>query len=142
MIRKAIGKDLYNISKLWERLVLDARPEFKPRRDIWEQMAMQLLSTNNYTILVAEVNGEIVGFIDGFIFMEPSTGKVHGIGQHFYVLPGHRKMFIGAELYREIVSLAVEKDAEVLEFFCFPEDLPFWRRHGYSPARVMVRANV
>jgi len=140
MIREATPVDIPAISALWEQMVREMRPGWTPRRDIWEEMCRTLMDQPFYTVLVAEGNG-IVGFADGMIFIEPSTGQVHGVGQHFYVIPEQRG-FVGGILYREIVSRALAGGAKVLEFFCFPEELSLWGRHGYQPARAMVRLNV
>lgn len=141
MIRLATKKDIKDVSVLWEKMVLSMRPDWNPNKDLWETMCNTLMDSGFYSILVAESENSIIGFIDGMIFTEPSTGKTHGVGQHFFILPEYRGR-VGGELYREMVSLALKKGAEVLEFFCFPEELPFWRRHGYQPARVMVRSYV
>lgn len=141
MIRLATENDLPAASALWEQMVLSMRPEWTPNRTLWESMAKTMLNSGLYSLLIAEKDNVIVGFIDGMIFTEPSTGKVHGVGQHFFILPEYRGR-LGGELYRGMVSLALKKGAEVLEFFCFPEELSFWRRHGFGPARVMVRTYV
>lgn len=141
MIRMATKEDVGNISLLWEKMVLSMRPGWQPSREVWEGMCIAMMDSGFYSVLVVEKDKNIVGFADGMMFPEPSTGKMHGVGQHFFILPEYRGM-LGGELYREIISLALEKGAEVLEFFCFPEELPFWNRHGYQPARIMVRRYV
>ena len=140
MIRLATTEDVKEISALWEKMVLSMRPEWEPRRDIWEAMCVAMLDSGYYSILVAEKDNKIVGFVDGLVTPEPASGKIHGVGQHFFIVPEYRGM-LGGELYREIVSLALKKGAEVLEFFCFPEELTFWQRHGYQAGRIMVRNN-
>lgn len=142
MIRPATTEDVGRIAELWEAMVREMRPDWNPRRDVWQEMCLQLMAQPQYVMFVAEVDGGIVGFADGLMFLEPSTGKFHGVGQHFYISHSHRKGILPGLLYREIISTSLLRGAEVLEFFCFQEELPFWRRHGYNPARVMVRSHV
>lgn len=141
MIRAAIESDLKEIALLWKQMVLEKKPSWIPDVNIWLIMAKQLMASGIYTILVGIVDGKIVGFVDGMIFVEPSTGKKHGVGQHFYVIPEHRG-YIGGQLYKEIVYEAVKKDVEVLEFFSFPEEVKTWFDRGFSIARCLMRREI
>ncbi len=141
MIRPATADDLSEIAILWKQMVLEKRPSWFPDVNIWMLMAKQLMATDIYTLLVGVVDGKIVGFVDGMIFVEPSTGKKHGVGQHFYVIPDHRGM-IGGLLYKEIVYEAVKNNVEILEFFSFPEEVNSWFKRGYSIARCLMRREI
>ena len=144
IIRTATKEDAYKVSCLWEQMVNESRPDFTPNREWWEKMFISFMNTPiiKYNVVVAEYEGELVGFIDGFVFPEPSTGKVHGVGQHFYILPEHRQSTIAGRLYVDIVGIALRSGAEVLEFFCFPEGIPFWSKRGFTTARIMMRREV
>jgi GNAT superfamily N-acetyltransferase len=142
--RQATEKDLVRIGELWKEMVNEMRPEWTPNAELWVGMGKSLFEQQliNYTIIIAEEAGKIVGFVDGMIFHEPSTDKKHGVGQHFYVIPKYRKTRVAAKLYEEIVSVAVLADVDILEFFCFQEDLEFWGRRGYGLVRCLVRREV
>ena len=141
IIRHATKDDAYEVSLLWEKMVKEMRPEFTPNRGWWEKMMIALIEspTVQYTVIVAERQGEIIGFIDGLIFPEPSTGKIHGVGQHFFILPKYRHSSIAGRLYGSIVGHALKKKAEVLEFFCSPENIQFWNKRGYGLMRCVMR---
>lgn len=141
-IRQATKDDIPKIVELWEQMVNEARGQWLPNKDIWAAMAVQLMQSGMYHLLVAEEKGEMIGFIDGMMFNEPSTGKMHGVGQHFFIKPEHRKSMVGGELYREIMVIALSKGAEILEFFCFPEMIKEWVKRGFFPARILMRREV
>jgi len=61
LIREATIDDLETVSGLWERMVKEMRPDWTPRRDIWEGMCATLMAQAFYTVLVAEVEGVAVG---------------------------------------------------------------------------------
>lgn len=143
--REATIDDIEAIADLWEAMVIEMRPGWSPDKELWADMAKALVSMDglSYTIIVSETeDNEIVGFVDGMIFQEPSTGKRHGVGQHFYVVPFYRKSHVGAKLYESIISEALRNDAEILEFFCFPEDLEFWGKRGFKQVRCLVRREI
>ena len=144
IIRTATKEDAYKVSCLWEQMVNESRPKFTPNREWWEKMFVSLMDTPilQYNVVVAEYEGAIVGFIDGLIFPEPSTGKIHGVGKHFFVLPEHRKSTIAGRLYVDIVGIALKSGAEVLEFFCFPKGINFWEKRGYGLSQCMMQREV
>jgi GNAT superfamily N-acetyltransferase len=80
--------------------------------------------------------GKIVGFIDGIIYPEPATGKVHGVGQCFYVMPEYRKTNVGVRLYRAILKIAKEYKVSIIEFTTFNKD--FWLKKGYTEIKTTI----
>ena len=141
VIRYAGPHEVEEIASLWERIVKELKPDYAPNVSWWIGMAKALLNTEAYHLLTAvdDCTGRIVGFLDGFLYPEPSTGKLHAVGQHFYVLPEYRKTSVSARLYREAIRVARAAEASVLEFFCFPEEQPFWASKGYTATRMMMR---
>jgi len=139
IISYAKPDDVPEIAALWVRMVKELAPDYTPRRDWWEDMAVALLKTDIYHLCTAQVDGHLVGFIDGFLYPEPSTGQLHAVGQHFYVLPDYRQTSIAARLYREAIRFAHARQASVLEFFCFDEQKSSWLNKGYKPVRTMLR---
>lgn len=142
MIRIATKEDLPEISKLWEDMVLEARPEFKPDLNKWVVLGNALFDTGLYHVVVFEEDNKIVGFIDGMMFDEPSTGEKHGVAQHFYVIPEYRKTLVSVELYEEIMYLAVKNGSEALELFCFPEMEEYWKGKGFNKERILMRRKI
>ncbi len=142
VIRLGNKKDVEQISKLWFQMVNELRPDWKPNINWWKKMCYALLDMKDfYSIAVAEIKGEIVGFMDGLAFPEPSTGKLHGVAQHFYILPKYRKSNVALKLYRYVLRLAQERKVEIFEFFCFSDNKDFWSKKGYKEIRTMMRRN-
>lgn len=139
IIRLGTHEDVVFIAYLWEQMVKESMPEYTPNRLWWENMCRNLLSTGIYWIVVAESKGLIVGFIDGFVYPEPSTGMTHLVGQHFYLLPEYRKSGLGGRLYRTLMKIGKEKGAQKQEFFCFCADQNRWAKKGFQPIRTMMR---
>ncbi len=141
-IRIATKEDVPEVAQLWVQMVEELAPEFSPRVDWWEEMACNLLDGGIYEIVLYLMEDKIAGFMDYFIFPEPSTGKIHGVGQHLFILPEHRKSHVIRKLYKTAIKGAISRGAESLEFMCFMADLKKWEKKGYSPARVMMRREV
>lgn len=123
-------------------MVRELAPEYTPNVEWWREHAKRFLSAGTYQAFVAEDGGRIVGFLDGFIFPEPSTGKLHGVGQHFYVLPEYRGTSAAGLLYRHLLKTARESGCQVIELFCFDREKSFWLKKGYKPVRSMVRREI
>ena len=139
MIRPGTKEDLPTVSMLWKDMVAEARKEWAPDEKKWASMGASLFDAGIYFLVVYEIEDEIVGFVDGISFDEPSTGKKHGVAQHFYVDPAYRGTEVSAKLYEEILYLAVKEDVEMLELFCFPEMQKFWEKRGFKKERILMR---
>jgi len=59
-----------------------------------------------YRVIVAEVNGELVGFIDCWFIYDFCHGGVLGYIQNLYVKPSFRRRGIGGGLLRKLLSIA------------------------------------
>lgn len=142
MIRKATEKDLREVSRLWEMMVLEKKPEWSPNKQWWRDIARKLLKAGFYTIYVSIIDGIMVGFGDYFMWNEPATGKLHSVGQHIYVKPSHRKTWCAAGLLKRWKTDARQKGAEIIEMFAFPSEVEMWGRLGFNKVRVLMRMEV
>jgi len=142
MIRQATEADVPKISRLWLAMVKEMRPDWKPDIEMWREHCYNFMRNGRYFIFVAEEGGRIFAFVDYFLFPEPSTGKTHAVGQHFYMLPEFRKGKTSWRLYHSATRHAQDHGAQVLELFCFESELPRWKRKGYTPTRYLVRQEV
>ena len=142
MIRAATESDVLKISRLWFLMVREMRPEWDPNPALWREHCFNFLRSGKYFIFVAEEGGRILGFIDYFLFAEPSTNKLHAVGQHFYMIPEFRKGKTAWWLYKVATDTAKKLGARVLELHCFESELPKWKRKGYEPTRFLVRQEV
>lgn len=140
-IKYATTKDIPEIVDLWEKMVYELTgPDATPNKEWWAAQAIKLLEMQSiYEILVAKQGKRIIGFIDYFIYPEPATGMLHGVGQHFYVTPEHRGSNIASRLYRKTLTVMKKKSVDVMELFCFDSEKDMWQRKGFMPRRTLMR---
>jgi L-amino acid N-acyltransferase YncA len=143
MIRLASPDDLILVALLWEDMI---REEFhngiSPDPISWRRIfSDRMMNNENFTMLVDE-NGEgIVGYISGEVYPEPADGKVHGISQSIYVKPPYRNGRVGLSLYHSLAKVFVGQGAQVIEFLCKPDRIPFWNKKGYECKSVVMSMN-
>lgn len=138
IIRPGLEQDVVKVSRLWLEMVAELAPTYTPNVGWWRTMALQHLRGNRYHIFVADLGGRLVGFIDFFFFPEPSTGKIHAVGQHFYLTPEFRGQGVGRDLYQAAIELATPI-AQVVELFAFSAQTANWEKQGYKPVRTLLR---
>ena len=138
-IRLAENKDIEEVGKLWIKMVKELNPEHTPNIDWWHRLTGELLKTEDtYYLTVAEKDNTIIGFLDALKFYNPTTGKLHGIGQSFYVLPEHRNAKISVKIYKFVLNIAKEQHIEILELITPLKD--FWKKKGYNETtKTMVK---
>lgn len=139
IIRRGQIGDVLKVSRLWLKMVNELAPDYTPNVEWWRSHAEQFLKNGNYSMFVAEEGGKLVGFLDFFLFYEPSTGKLHGIGQHFYVIPEYRGNCVSGKLYRNTVKAMKEKGCKVMELFCFDNEKTMWEKKGFVLKRMLLR---
>lgn len=106
-IRKAIKEDFIQISSLMQELL--GNPVFE-RKGYFEEA----LSSENFEALVAEIDDEVVGYLDIWIFPDVGHGANLGLIVNFIVDERYRKKGIGSKLLEE--SLRVAEDKKFHEF--------------------------
>ncbi|UCE75433.1 MAG: GNAT family N-acetyltransferase [Methanomassiliicoccales archaeon] len=93
-IRKATLNDIDKIEVLLQELIGDP---LNDRRRFYNDA----FSSEDYVGLVAEKEGNIIGFVDLWGFPDPGHGAVLGVIMNFIVSKEHRKMGIGAAFWRK-----------------------------------------
>lgn len=88
--------------------------------------------------LIAQINGEIVGFIMGLIYDHDTarTGHVYTID----VAVKHRRKGIGMELLKELERRFVKNGVEICSLEARRENvaaLELYRKHGYTEVDVL-----
>lgn len=141
-VRKATEGDLHKAGRLWLAMVKELAPQFTPNVVRWRALARTHMRSGGYVMFVAEGGQKLAGFLDLFLYPEPSTGKVHAVGQHFYLGPEYRSGKTAWRLYDEAVGYAVSKKAQVMELFCFDGEKAMWARKGYVPLRTLMRKEI
>ena len=89
-IIKGTIEDIEEVSQLWLEMVKELASSYNPRVDWWQIIAKRAINGGDYRIFILKDDDVMVGFVDFFIFPEPSTGMLHSVGQHLYVQPAYR----------------------------------------------------
>jgi len=118
--------------------------EFMPEETTLEKRVntlMQALKNPNYQLLLAEIDGETVGFVDQWIIHDFVHGGKLSYIQNLYVTPKHREMGIGSQLLQGIIKRA--KDKEVLEIHVVTEfenkpAINLYKKHGLTKESLQL----
>lgn len=133
-IREATMKDFEKINELMQDLLGD--PIFE-RKKVFDEA----LSSENYIPLVAEVSGDIVGFLDIWYFPDVGHGGTLGIIANFIVTKKYRDMGIGNKLMEESVKMA--KKEKFIEFHVWTEfknenAIKIYKKHGFINESLLL----
>jgi ribosomal protein S18 acetylase RimI-like enzyme len=125
-IRKIEDKDFRQVNNLYKRLYSEQEPDFNL---VGRKLNAQMLS------LLAEENGEAVGFISGTVVSYES--KIEGQVWDLLVDEDYRKNGIGTQLISEFEKLAKEVGAAYMVVWVDPgpdEENPslFYKKNGYK----------
>lgn len=142
LIRQANEGDILKVGRLWLEMVKEMRPDFTPNVEWWRKIAADAMRNGSYSMLVVDDGGKIVGFLDWFLFPEPSTGQVHMVGQHLYLKPELRGSGVGRELYEKTMEIGVARGVKTFELFCFGNEQPYWEKRGFAPLRTLMRKEI
>jgi GNAT superfamily N-acetyltransferase len=92
------------------------------------------------SVIVAEVNGEVVGKLELFMAWKSTYGRF-GLIRRFVVADGWRGRGVGRRLLEAAVARCQEENAAFLELtvdVTNPEAHAFYKREGFSEDRVEV----
>ena len=127
-IRSVNEKDVFSLAFLAE--------EFMPKEANNTKrvnVLKQTLRNPDYEVLVAELDGEIVGFIDQWVIQDFTHGAKHSYVHNLYVGSKHRRKGVASKLLREAMKNA--KNMGVSEIHVttrFDNELAIrlYRKHG------------
>ncbi|MFQ5758141.1 MAG: GNAT family N-acetyltransferase [Candidatus Bathyarchaeia archaeon] len=127
-IRRANERDITILSMLAE--------EFMPEEATGEkrlEILRKALKNPDYELLVAEVEGEIAGFIDQWVIHDFAHGAKVSYIQNLYVTSKHRRKGFGSKLLEEIIKNAKNKgvlEIHVVAEFGNKPAINLYRKHG------------
>jgi GNAT superfamily N-acetyltransferase len=142
IIREALEVDIIKASRLWLEMIAEMRPDFTPNVAWWRKIAATSMRSGDYFMIVADDGGRVVGFLDWFIFPEPSTGKIHAIGQHMFLKPELRGSGVGRKLYEIALDKVTNRGITTIDLFCFDNEKQMWEKRGFVPLRTLLRKNL
>ena len=155
MIRLANAADVERIGDLWAEMVayhaeldpLTFRPAEKGA-EIYARAVLDRLADEEARVLVAEVDGELVGFVNGFIadittemFMPLRCGLLADI----YVCAQYRRRGLGSDLVARLTLWFRAKGVRQFEWHVSArnrEALAFWRSIGGETSMLRMRAAI
>lgn len=140
-IIKGTIEDIEEVSQLWLEMVKELAPSYEPRVDWWQVIAKRAMEGGDYRLFILKDDESMVGFVDFFIFPEPSTGMLHSVGQHLYVQPAYRDNKMTGRLWRAAIKEAKNSGSKNIELCCFDNEQSGWQKKGFVPVRTLMRRN-
>lgn len=135
-VRSANEKDLQSLVILAEEFIPG---EADNRKRI--AVLRQALRNPNYELLVAELEGEIVGFIDQWIIHDFTHGAKLSYIHSLYVSSEHRRKGVASKLLQEAIKDA--RNVEVSEIhittrFDNKPAIKLYRKHGLTKEHLQL----
>jgi len=142
-IRRATADDLPRLVPLWQEF-MDYHRAFDPffTRDEgghhrWVAFLADKVDTEDWQLLVAEVDGRAVGYLIATVLEYPPvlTVQRYGYLQDVAVTAPHRGRGVGTALYREAERWFRDRGVERVELSVSVHNLrtrDFWRRLGFG----------
>lgn len=154
--RKADISESYKIAELYNEFLCDLRDVSKDIYFDFEELSVQerekllkdRFNADKGLVVVAEVDGNIVGFISMTIincFMVVSSIKDIGYIEAGYVKPGYRRLGITRKLENMIEEFLKEKGIRYLELFTLMNNEianNSWSKLGFIPFRQQWRKDL
>ena len=112
--------------------------EFMSEVEATQEKRMKILRkalrNPDYELVVAELNGETIGFIDQWIIHDFAHGAKLSYIQNLYITSKHRRKGIGSRLLEEIIRIAENKGVLEIHVVTEFENKPainLYRKHGF-----------
>ncbi|HEX3014117.1 MAG TPA: GNAT family N-acetyltransferase [Methanobacterium sp.] len=148
MIREANTEDIPSIVDLWEEMmnfhiqkssIYDIRPD---ARQIYEFYLKKILKSHESTVLVCEIENEIVGYLMAEQSQLPPVYKEDNIGTivEICITEKHRNKGIGEKLLEKTEKWFMSKNINTIE--CVISDFNqiskgFWFKNKYKPYNLI-----
>lgn len=136
VVREGCLADANALGELWLLLAEEIAPGATHDVLTWKSRYMQWHSKKDlvhYVIQVADLAGELVGFMDGVVYYDNYTSRNILEGLHMYVLPIWRIPHVTHKLYRSSIREALSRyDADMLRVHSQNTADPRWLRKKYK----------
>ena len=140
-VRRGQSRDMAFVTELWRKLAdemygLDERVAVRPEAEIlWAKWAGARLRDEHSCVLVAEVAGEVVGYLLSYIDeAQPIyVTRRHALISDLYVDPAHRRKGLGTKLVEKTFAFFREKEVDHVRVNVLKANAAahaFWERHG------------
>jgi len=129
-VRRADETDIPVLLMLGEGFM----PEVETTREKRMEILRKALRNPDYELVVAELNGETVGFVDQWIVHDFAHGAKLSYIQNLYITSKHRRKGIGSRLLEEIMRSADNQGVLEIHVVTEFENKPainLYRKHGF-----------
>jgi len=135
VVREATNKDINGIIEVLKSIYL--------QDEVWAREALQkLLAIKDYVVLVAELNGAVIGFIDFYVLPSIYEKWNEATINNFFVQGSHQNKGVGSKLLTEAVkrvdemglgefSVGTEKDNQ--------RAINLYKKHGFVKEYLMLQ---
>ncbi len=137
MIRRAEGRDAAALAALLR--ALNNEPGLHPERITAQRISRDLIADARVTLLVAEGEGLLQGFVSGHPFYDSGASRWGGIMNDLYVAQEARRQGLGRALVAALAAATAEDGGEFLWWDADEGDelaLAFHRGIGAGEART------
>jgi len=144
MVRRATDKDIDRIVELWAEHVdfhAELDPQFERRGGSKDRFADHLrgrLGQGDFLLLVVEVEGEVIGFLNGELSNYPPcfASRAHGFIDNLAVSPQWQRHGHGTALLEKSMGWFAERSVPTVELrvlMANPLAMGFWGKAGFQP---------
>ncbi|MEM3770296.1 MAG: GNAT family N-acetyltransferase [Candidatus Bathyarchaeia archaeon] len=135
-IRRANENDVWRLMSLAEEFMHSTATR-KERLSILKSS----LKDSDYELWVAEMDGEVIGFIDLWSIHDFCHGGKLTYIQNLYVAPKYRRLGVGSKLLQKIIKMAEKKGAlEIHAVTGFENEsaIRLYRKHGLEKESLQL----
>ena len=152
MVREATQHDIDRVVELWGEMV-DFHARYDPRylrkdgsEDGFAEHLRGHLDDADYLLLVAEIDGEVVGFLNGELLEYPPCfeHRSHGFIDSLAVSPECQRGGLGTALLDKGMAWFSAKGVSTVEgkvLLSNPQAMGFWQKTGFEPYMQTIRVS-
>ena len=140
-VRRGQSRDMAFVTDLWRKLAdnmseLDERVTVRPEAEIlWAKWAGARLRDESSCVLVAEVEGEVVGYLLGYVDEAQPIyqRRRHALISDLYVDPDHRRKGLATKLVEEALAFFRQKEIDHIRVNVLKANAAahaFWEKQG------------
>lgn len=140
-IKNAKVEDYQVITELYEDLIKEicektSTPLNLPSQDYSSELCRHYLESGIYTVFIAKVEKQIIGFISLCPSHSLYAGGEFGIIQEFFVRPKYRSNNIGSKLLASVIEFGKKKGWKRIEVATppvpqFDKSFMFYKNNGF-----------
>ena len=150
-VREATQQDIERVVELWAEMV-DFHARYDPRylrmdgsEGGFAHHLRSHLGEADYLLMVAEIDGEVVGFLNGEVLEYPPcfAHRAHGVIDNLAVSPQWQRRGVGTALLERGMAWFSDKGVPTVEgrvLLSNPVAMEFWQKTAFEPYMQTIRA--